>query len=60
MDLRLVYSAFKLIYWYSIFFLRNVGLETFVGSKKTKFGTGAAVDYFQQGILGWVIAELSD
>ncbi|GGA36616.1 hypothetical protein CYANOKiyG1_54590 [Okeania sp. KiyG1] len=34
-------------------------LETMVCSKKTKFGTGAAVDHFKQGILGWVLGDHS-
>jgi len=34
-------------------------LQTFVGSKKTKFGTGAAVDHFKKGILEWVMGNRS-
>ena len=34
-------------------------LETFVGQKKTKFGTGCAVDHFQPGILAWVLGDHS-
>ncbi|RQH14318.1 hypothetical protein D5R40_34390, partial [Okeania hirsuta] len=33
-------------------------LETFVG-KKIKSGTGAAVDHFPAGILGWVVGNHS-
>jgi insertion element IS1 protein InsB len=34
-------------------------LETFVGSKKIRFGTGCAVDHFKEGILGWVLGNHS-
>ena len=34
-------------------------LETFVGQKKTRFGTGCAVDHFKPGILGWVLGDRS-
>ncbi|NJK56119.1 MAG: IS1 family transposase [Pleurocapsa sp. SU_5_0] len=34
-------------------------LETFVGSKKTKFWLWTAVDHFKPGILGWVLGDHS-
>ena len=32
-------------------------LETFIGSKKTRSGTGCAVDHFKPGILEWVLGD---
>lgn len=34
-------------------------LETFVGSKKTKFGYGRRPYHFREGILAWVIGDHS-
>jgi len=34
-------------------------LQTFVGSKKTKYGIGCAVDHFKPSILGWVLGDRS-
>lgn len=34
-------------------------LETFVGSKKTKYGARSAVNHFTQGILAWVLGDRS-
>lgn len=34
-------------------------LETFVGSKKTKFGCGQRPYHFHPGILGWVVGDHS-
>jgi len=34
-------------------------LQTFVGSKKTKYGIGCAVDHFKPCILGWILGDRS-